>query len=289
MAVLNFGSCCIDNVYAVPHFVTPGETLHVSSFNIHPGGKGLNQSIALACAGADVKHAGRVGKDGQWLVDLLTSRGVDTSLIMVDEGPTGHANIQVTPEGENAIVLFGGANRRIDTAQIDNVLSQTAPGDMLLLQNEISHLDYLIEQASAKSLRIAFNAAPMTDSVKSLPLSTLELLIINEGEGQALTGSNSASDIIDSLQQHHPELKILLTLGSNGAIYADKHSIHEQSAESVEALDTTGAGDTFTGYFLAGYSQSLAIQDCLQTATRAAALCVTRPGAASSIPSLSEL
>ncbi|MFT7219442.1 MAG: ribokinase [Candidatus Azotimanducaceae bacterium] len=289
MAVLNFGSCCIDNVYAVPHFVTPGETLPCDSFNIHPGGKGLNQSIALACAGAEVRHAGRAGKDGQWLVDLLTSRGVDTSLLVVDQGPTGHANIQVTPKGENAIVLFGGANRRIDTAQIDTVLSQAAAGDILLLQNEISHLGYLIEQASSKSIRIVFNAAPMTDSVKSLPLAALELLIINEGEGQALTGSNQAGDIIESLQQHHPELKILLTLGSNGSIYADKNSMHKQSAESVAAIDTTGAGDTFTGYFLAGYSKGLAIQDCLQTATRAAALCVTRPGAANSIPFLSEL
>ena len=122
MTILNFGSCCIDNVYSVPHFAGPGETLPCSNFEVHPGGKGLNQSIALAASGAQVHHAGKVGKDGLWLVELLKSKNVKTESVYVDEGPSGHANIQVTPEGENSIVLFGGANKKITNEDIDKAL-----------------------------------------------------------------------------------------------------------------------------------------------------------------------
>ena len=107
MPILNFGSCCIDNVYSVPHFAAPGETLPCLNYEIHPGGKGLNQSIALAACGAEVHHFGKVGKDGHWLIELLKSKNVTTNLMQIDEGPSGHANIQVNPEGENSIVLFG--------------------------------------------------------------------------------------------------------------------------------------------------------------------------------------
>ena len=150
MPVLNFGSCCIDHVYSVPHFAAPGETLPCSDYQVHPGGKGLNQSIALAAAGAKVRHAGKVGEDGRWLLELMASKNIDVSMMKVDAGPTGHANIQVTPEGENSIVLFGGANRTITKSDIDEALEDVQSGEFLLLQNEISALDYLIDRASEK-------------------------------------------------------------------------------------------------------------------------------------------
>ena len=147
MPVLNFGSCCIDHVYSVPHFSAPGETLPCSDYQVHPGGKGLNQSIALAAAGAKVRHAGKIGEDGRWLLELMASKNIDVSMMKVDTGPTGHANIQVTPEGENSIVLFGGANRTITKSHIDKVIADAQYADFLSLQNEITALNYIIDQA----------------------------------------------------------------------------------------------------------------------------------------------
>ena len=289
MSILNFGSCCIDNVYLVPHFVRPGETLLCDNYQVYPGGKGLNQSLALAYAGAQVAHAGKVGSDGLWLKELLTNANVDTSLISVDSGPSGHANIQVTPSGENSIVLFGGANRTITREDVDNVLAQVTKGDFLLLQNEISSLEYLVQRAAEMQLRIVFNAAPMTKEVAALPIESMELLIINEIEGASLTNEGEPQEIVNSLLSQYPELRVLLTLGAEGALFADKNGTSRAHALAVVTVDTTGAGDTFTGYFLAGYARGDSIEDCLASAAEAASICVTRPGAASSIPHAGEL
>lgn len=288
MSVINFGSCCIDHVYQVPRFVAPGETLPSLGYAVHPGGKGLNQSIALAAGGASVRLAGKVGEDGRWLTELLEARGVDTSLMMYSDQPSGHAIIQVSPEGENAIVLHGGSNREITRKDVDAVLETASSGEFLLIQNEISELDYLINQAARAGLRIVFNAAPMTDNVHSMPLQFLEILIINELEGSALTRETEPGLIIAALLARFPDMKIVLTLGEQGAWYADNQQQIKQAALPVKAVDTTGAGDTFTGFFLAAYSQGESVRNSLSLGVRAAAVCVTRPGAASSIPLLAD-
>ena len=288
VSILNFGSCCIDNVYSVPHFAAPGETLPCLNYEIHPGGKGLNQSIALAACDADVHHAGRVGEDGRWLIELLESKNIKTDLMQIDDGPSGHANIQVTPEGENSIVLFGGANQKVSHEDIDKSLA-AGNHEFLLIQNEISSLDYLIEQAADRGMKIAFNAAPMTSAVHHLPLDLIHLLIINELEGAALTGEGNPNNIITTLLARFPSMRVLLTLGEQGACYADSSGIQKQPAEQVNAVDTTGAGDTFTGYFVAEYANDRPIEEVLKIASRAAALSVTRPGAASSIPHKKEI
>ncbi|MBL6691791.1 MAG: ribokinase [Pseudomonadales bacterium] len=289
LPIINFGSCCIDHVYAVDHFVNPGETLPCTGYEVHPGGKGLNQSIALARAGAEVLHAGRIGQDGQWLKTLLDDEGVGTELLLIDDGPTGHANIQVSSAGENAIVLFGGANRNINREDIDRVLSQAAPGQLMLLQNEISELDYLVDKAIETGLRLVLNAAPMSDNIKRLPLEQFELLIINEIEGEALAGAAEPREILRNLRAKFPATRLLLTLGEAGAVYQHGDTQVTQEAASVEVKDSTGAGDTFTGYFLANYSRDDSIEHCLRKATLAAGISVTRKGAASSIPEAGEL
>ena len=289
MSVLNFGSCCIDHVYSVPHFAAPGETLPCTDYQVHPGGKGLNQSIAMAAAGAKVRHAGKVGEDGRWLLELMASKNIDVSMMKVDAGPTGHANIQVTPEGENSIVLFGGANRTITKPDIDEALEDVQSGEFLLLQNEISSLDYLIHRAREKKMRIVFNAAPMSGDVNALPLEAIELLVINEIEGFELTTKTAPDDIIAILSSRFAYTNILLTLGAAGSIYAGKGDSVFQPAMKVDAIDTTAAGDTYVGFFLAGYSAGNSVEECLALATSAAAVCVTRAGAATSIPSLGEL
>jgi len=289
MPVLNFGSCCIDHVYSVPHFAAPGETLPCSDYQVHPGGKGLNQSIAMAAAGAKVKHAGKVGEDGRWLLELMASKNIDVSMTKVDAGPTGHANIQVTPEGENSIVLFGGANRTITKSDIDEALEEAHSGEFLLIQNEISALDYLIDRACEKEMRVVFNAAPMSGDVNALPLEAIELLVINEIEGFELTTKTVPDEIIATLSSRFSDTNILLTLGAAGSIYAGKGDSVFQPAMKVEAVDTTAAGDTYVGFFLAGYSAGNSVEECLALATSAAAVCVMRAGAATSIPSLGEL
>jgi len=289
MKTLNFGSICIDNVYKVPHFVKPGETLSCSSYETHPGGKGLNQSLALAYAGAETWHAGKLGDEGIWLKTLLADAGVDTSLIEASSTPTGHAVIQVTPEGENAIVISAGANRTIDHSDIDRILSGFGAGDNLLLQNEINLLPEIIESGHARSMRIIFNAAPITGQVNDYPLDLIDLLIVNEIEGEALSGRQQPGEILAELSRKFPGMEVVLTLGEQGVVYGCGDVVLEQKAAPVAAVDSTGAGDTFTGYFVASWQAGVPVQECLKEACHAASICVTRAGAASSIPKRSEL
>ncbi len=203
--ILNIGSLNLDYVYAVPHFVVAGETLLSGRREVFAGGKGLNQTVAAARAGARVCHAGAVGADGDMLLDLLQNAGADVSAVARTDVPTGHAIIQVSPQGENAIIILGGANRAVSPEIVEKALAKVSAGDILLLQNEINGLDHIIRRAAEKGLRILFNPAPMEDSVKALPLYLLDTLIVNEGEGKALAGD------MDALKAAYPDRKILLT------------------------------------------------------------------------------
>ncbi len=287
--ILNIGSCCIDHVYHVNDFVRPGETLACDQYEVHPGGKGLNQSVAIAKAGGKVRHAGSIGKDGAWLRVTLEDAGVDTSLLQIIEGATGHANIQVNASGENAIVLYGGTNRAISDQAIKDWISSCRADDFLVLQNEISGLPVAMESAAARGLRTIFNAAPITRDVSQLPLKTLDMLIINEVEGEALAGCSSPADILQTLSAQLPETNIVLTLGADGVRFKGPAGSFEAMAPRVTAFDTTGAGDTFTGYLVANYANGLSVEDSLNKACRAAAISVTRRGAASSIPERKEV
>lgn len=295
MKILNYGSCCIDNVYQVEHFVQPGETITSNGFDIFPGGKGLNQSIALANAGASVIHAGKIGKDGRWLRNLLEEKGANVDHLMVIDGPSGHANIQINRDGENAIVIVGGANQLITPNEFEQVFSTMEAGDYLLLQNEVSHLGELMEFGHNKGLRIVFNAAPMTPAVMSLPLDKVEFLIVNETEAAALNAnlnSNLSRDpdtLITELLSQLTKTTIVLTLGEHGAIVADQQQRWQSPAFKADVVDTTGAGDTFTGFFLAAVTQGLPMDVCLQQACKAASIAVTRAGAATGIPHINEL
>ena len=280
--ILNIGSLNLDYVYAVPHFVTAGETLLASRRDVFPGGKGLNQTVAAARAGAEVLHGGAVGADGDMLLDLLRDAGADVSAVARVDVPTGHAVIQVSPQGENAILILGGANRAVTAETVGIALEKVGPGDILLLQNEINGLEYIIRRAFEKGLRIFFNPAPMDASVKSLPLGLIDTLIVNEGEARALTGD------MDALKAAYPNQKILLTRGSRGASLWTGSELIFQPAFPVEAVDTTAAGDCFLGYYAAALAENLPYAAALRLAAAAAALSVRRPGAAPSIPLRSE-
>lgn len=280
MNILNFGSLNIDNVYRVTHINRPGETLNTNSLQHFAGGKGLNQSIALSRAGARVYHAGKVGKDGLWLIDELKKSGVDCGYIKVDPDiPTGHANIQVDESGENAILLYGGANRTFTHTEIDNILDNFGPGDMLLLQNEINELPYILEKAHNIGMKITLNPAPVTEEIYNYPLELVDTVVVNETEAEFL------SDFIKNC----PEKEIIITLGSNGLLYSNKDHIINLDSYSVDVVDTTAAGDTFIGYFLAAKSSHLEIRESLKMGLKAAAISVTKLGASTSIPYLKDL
>ena len=292
---LSFGSLNIDHTYRVAHFVGAGETLAASEVQTFPGGKGLNQSIALAKAGAEVFHAGSIGKDGSFLLDTLKKAGVNTELVSVlEQEKTGHAIIQNTLDGENCILLYGGANRRITEEQIDRALERFGPGDLLVLQNEINNIPYLIESAKRKGMVIALTPAPMSAEVRTYPLEEIEYILLNETEAAALAAAEhgepmDANEHSDRLCAMLPDVRFVLTLGSAGALYVCKQERVFQSAFSVKAVDTTAAGDTFAGFFLQSITAGQPVKKALETAAKAAAICVTRKGASPSIPDREEV
>ncbi len=295
MTVYNFGSINIDYVYRMPHFVQPGETLASESLETVLGGKGANQSVALARAGVSVKHLGRVSRSDQWAVDGMRDYGVDVSSIDTIDGASGHAIIQVDANGENAIVLHGGANQSFDESSLQSMLSGAQSGDWLLIQNECNALADAFAIAENKKMNIAFNPAPMNADVLSLPLERCQVLIVNELEALQLANPNSAgslseqdaesnSQLHEYLQQHYPDSMIVLTLGGKGALLLHDNKVTRVLAPSVEVVDSTGAGDTFVGYFLAGLIDQLEPQAALERACAAGALAVTVAGATPGIP-----
>ena len=290
MKVLSFGSLNFDYVYQMDHFVMPKETTSSLSYSRGFGGKGLNQSIALAKSGLDVYHAGRVGFDGQPFIDYLQEYGVKVDYLKKDEETaTGHAIIQVS-HSENCIILYGGANQLIDEAQIDEVLTHFEKGDLLLIQNEISSLTYLITKAHEKGLRIAFNTAPMDEKIFGYPLDLIDIFVLNEVEGKGLANvsSDQVEDVIAGLQKAYPSKEIILTVGSQGSYYISGDRVIHQDAYRVEAVDTTAAGDTFTGFYLASILRGETVGNALRIAAKASSITVTKEGAAKTIPTLEQ-
>lgn len=287
--ILSYGSLNVDIVYSMPHFVQPGETIAASKTEQFPGGKGLNQSVALSRAGAKVWHGGKISSDGRWLSDILEKSGVDVSFVSDSGSTTGTALIQVVPSGENCIILNHGANYENTTEEIDRAFENFGAGDILLLQNEINLLPYLMEKATEKAMEIALNPSPIDEKLMKMDLSAVSYLILNEIEGEAITGRKEPDEICRTLLDRYPDMKVVLTMGGEGAMYMDKDNSFRQNVFEVKAVDTTGAGDTFTGYFLAFVSEGSSVPEALKAASKAAAIAVSGKGAAASIPVRAEV
>ena len=253
------------------------------------GGKGANQSTALAKAGAATAHAGKVGEDGRWLIEKLTQAGVDTRFIRIDTHPTGHAIIQVDNNGQNSIVLFPGSNSRILRKEIDETLEHFQAGDILLLQNEINDIPYIMNRAHESGMKICFNPAPFSPDIHKYPLDIIDIMIINETEGEGLSRTDDPTAILETLSRQFPACRILLTLGAEGVMFRHGNTAVNVPAVKVKAVDTTAAGDTFIGFFLAKYMAGADMESCLKTACAAAAISVSRPGASDSIPAIREV
>lgn len=289
MNILNFGSLNLDYTYRVPHITAPGETLTSRSLEVRPGGKGLNQSVALARAGASVCHAGLIGEDGRMLEKVCAESGVDTQFIGVSDVRTGSAVIQVDDAGQNCIILFPGANRAVDEAFADRVLGSFGEEDYLLLQNEISCLPYIIDRAWERGMKIILNPSPMDECLKECDLRKVWLFILNEVEGTQLTGIKNPEEILWEMQRRYHDARIVLTLGAGGSMYAECGDILRQKAFPAEVVDTTGAGDTFTGYFVMEYLSYGDAAEALRIASMASSIAVSRKGAAEAIPEMKEV
>ncbi len=280
MKILVLGSINIDYNYSVGHITTPKETQASFRLEMFPGGKGLNQAVALARAGMQVQLAGMIGEDGAEMLTTIQQTGVDTSPVRTVDGRTGHAIIQVDEVGQNAILLYGGANREIDEAYVDEVLADYGENDVLVLQNEISCLQYIIDSAADKGMFIVLNPSPSTRELLQANLSRVSMFCLNEVEGRAMTSYVQPGDILLSLEQLYPDSEFVFTIGAQGAFYKKGPNQCYHPALPVSVVDATAAGDVFESYFLAAYLSGKAPAEALEWATCAAAISITQPGAA---------
>lgn len=280
MAVYNLGSINLDHVYRVPHLPQPGETLSAVDYTVGLGGKGANQSVAVAKAGAVIRHIGCVGREGTWALGRLRDYGVDVSRVTIGKQPTGHAIINVDPGGENAIVIFPGANHGIDAVAMDEALADGVTGDTLMIQNETSLRVEAARIAQQKRMFVVYSAAPFDAEAVRAILPHVSLLVVNEGEAAQLQVALNG----------RPEVDMVITRGSKGAewISVGAEPVF-QPAFRVTPVDTTGAGDTFIGTLVAGIDLGLSRVEAMRRAAAAAALQVTRPGAAQAIPTAQEV
>lgn len=292
MKILNFGSLNIDYVYQMDHFVQAGETESSMRRDIFPGGKGLNQSVALARSESEVFHAGGIGKnDGKFLKQLLEDSSVNTKYINEIDGTTGHAIIQVNKKGNNCILLYSGANGMQEKSYIDKVLENFGRGDYLVLQNEINNLRYIADCAYKKGMIIFLNPSPYNNIIDELDLDHIHYFLLNEIEAASMCGVENCKteELISILRKRFPNSIFVLTLGKEGVIYFDSQISYSHGIYDVDVVDTTAAGDTFSGYFISSISKGVSIEESLRLASIASSLVVSRRGAAVSIPTLKEV
>jgi ribokinase len=288
--IVVLGSTNMDLVAYVEKAPQRGETVTGRAFRTIPGGKGANQAIAAARAGARVSMIGAVGNDafGARLRSTLEDSGVTTDHLRTTEGPSGTAHIVVDDEGGNAIVVVPGANGTVDhLAPGDEGLIASA--DALLLQLEIPLAAVLAgaRTARAHGVRTILTPAPAQPLPPEL-LAVTDLLVPNEHEAAALTGRTDPYRATLSLLDRVPE--VVVTLGAAGCLYAARDT--EPStvpAPQVTAVDSTGAGDTFAGALAVALCEARPVHEALRWAAAAAALSVQRPGASASMPYRSEI
>jgi ribokinase len=292
MKVLVFGSLNIDLIFLVNHIVAPGETIAGRSLVKSAGGKGANQAAALAKAGMPVYIAGKIGHDGEFLLKLLESYGVNTDWVVRYEGVTGQAIIQLDDNRQNAILLYSGGNGAITADEVMATLREFGTGDLLVLQNEISCLPEIMGEAKKRGLRICLNPSPCNEKIAELPLGLVDLFFVNEIEGSALVSMPMESpppQVLDKLVGRFPAAEIILTAGKDGAYYGCGSDRAKGDIIDMPVLDTTGAGDTFTGYFIAARERGMAVPQALAAACKASSIAVSRMGAMNSIPLAAEV
>ena len=307
MKILVYGALNIDLVFSVDHIVRPGETIASAALEKSAGGKGANQAAALAKAGMLVYMAGKIGEDGRFLLELLESYGVNTEKTAVYPGATGQAIIQLDSAGQNSIILYAGGNGEIRENEIAGVLSAFGEGDAVLLQNEIPHVGTIMKKAKERGMKVFLNPSPYDEKIKKLPLYLADILFVNEIEAAALASEAAIADpqalvpedaepsetsptfILDRLTKIFPDTEIILTAGKDGAYYGSGSIREKGTVVDLPVVDTTGAGDTFTGYYIAAREKQFSVAQALMLACKAASIAVSRKGAMQAMPRSEEV
>jgi len=287
MKILVYGSLNIDLVYSVDHIAQPGETIASNTMEKNAGGKGANQAAALAKAGMEVYLAGKIGEDGRFLLELLGSYGVNTEMVSVYSGATGQALIQLDRNKQNAIILYAGGNGEIREDEIPGVLKSFGAGDAVLLQNEIPHTDAIIRKAKERGMKIYLNPSPFDEKIRDMPLDLVDVFFVNELEAAALARlppETPPSLILDKLCGRFPAAEIILTAGRDGAYYGSGNIREKGEIIELPVVDTIGAGDTFTGYYIAAREKQYSVREALNLACKAASIAVSRKGAMQAMP-----
>ena len=289
MKVLNFGSLFLNHEYGLEHIMRKGEILAANSYQCSVGGKGVNQSVALANAGAEVYHAGLIGKDGLEVRNFLERHHVNTQYIKIVDLPTGNNTLQTTPNGNNCAVSYSGANRCISKEFIDTVLSSFSSGDYLIVQNEVNLVKDIIKRAKALGMHVIWNPSPFTSDIQNLKSKAIDWMILNETEGALLSGEPDPKRMPGSLLKHYPYTKIVLMLGNKDVIYIDKDQFIRQKAWDAGLADDIIAEDAFVGFFFASIINGLDISTTMHYAAKAYAITIMRTGSEDPIPKLEEV
>lgn len=283
------GSANMDLVVRQPRRAEPGETMFGTSFTTGPGGKGLNQAIAARRAGADVRFLGAVGRDafGDRLRERLAGEGIDVSHLRTVDGATGIAAITVTDDGENSIVVVPGANASGEWSSADRDDVASASHLVVQLERPIELIAQAMRAARAAGVTTVLTPAPVQPGLDELVALT-DVLVPNEGEALVLSGCGDAREAAQVLSRRAGV--VIVTLGEAGAIVARAGSIAAHvPAVRVTPVDTTAAGDTFVGVLVAWLVSGASLESALEAASAAAALAVTREGAAESMPGRAEI
>ncbi len=290
MRVLVFGSANIDRTYQVDHFANAMETVSAGKMESFCGGKGFNQAIAFARAGSNVHFAGAVGNDGKPLIDTLEKEGIGIEHLKETGEPSGHAIIQVTPDGQNSIIILAGANASVTHEDVDRVLASFAKGTLVVLQNEISSVDYIIEQAKEREMLVALNPSPFNVRIDLYDFSKVDYILVNEVEAALLSGCFEVEGMADAVHKKYPGANVVLTLGGKGSVFVGKDGATLVSGVlRTDVVDTTAAGDTYTGFFLSKILETKDAKAALRNAAIASGLAVSRSGASQSIPTFEEV
>lgn len=295
--IIVIGSCNTDMVIKADRLPIPGETVIGGTFLMNPGGKGANQAVAAARMGGKVSFISKTGNDvfGRQSIELYNSEGINTKYIFSDpKNPSGVALITVDAKGENCIVVASGANASLSAADIESAKSEIETGDLVLMQLEIpiETVEFAAEMAHIKGIPVILNPAPARALSEKL-LKRLYMITPNKTEAEILSGikvSNweKAKQAADVISAKGVDI-VVITLGSLGAFIKENNNYHKVEATPVKAVDTTAAGDCFSGSLCVGLSEGLSIVDAVKMAAKASALTVTRMGAQSSIPFRKEL
>ena len=292
MAFLVLGNVTMDEAMAAPVWPTPGETIVVGAPASGLGGKGANQALILKRAGAEVRLVCAIGRDetATWVAERLAAEGFRGEDLIQLELPTDRSLIFVGPNGENAIASIIGCAAAVTEGQAEAALATARPGDVLVLQGNLSLVttQAACEEARRLGLRIAFNPSPMRPGFRDL-LPLIDLLVLNESEARQLVGAEDFESQARSLHEAGAA-NVVLTLGARGSIALGQRGRAVAAARPVAAVDTTGAGDTYMGVLAVGlYDRGLPIEVAMAAASAAAALTVERRGAWAAFPSAAEI